>query len=882
MDAQTAQARRKVNTYGKGTKRIAVHDLFDVGTFPSVEGAKSSPGPLALLGRSGVNNSSARSGSEDLNLAARRVPSGRPSEPLRSVSPSTTMSVESSPSEATHRSMFDVHSSDEESPNFQSTQPLKKRKMTPIVSIPKTHVPSMTVGKQKSMNGGKSQRAVQSASRVGAEAEVKSIKQGSTRKASKGAQARMGESTESFKDGVDTPNRLEQQRGAPRSKAPPKPLRVIKKQSPALLSDTSDHNDSPKRKRGFLEDEAKDSPSPPALQMKSLRLASDINSLELDLSSSSSDEEMTAAQPVVQSSQTGRKRLVDKLDAPRSQSIDRQTIKPSLGRSSGESRYQHKIEVEIQRPPVTANALPPPRQRATYARQRSHLSDMIDSLDTHSGITSQNSSQQSFSQPASFGLASQMELEMEDSDEADAFTQIKSIHELRRGAAINKFDQDIESILDDLESHSKSLRITALLLLINKMRELNFLRHFQESGNFYRFTESSRDDADLITATLMVLVFNHVIETKQSPPKNQLQILSALYRLPPNLSLTRQSLSSLAKDRKENLNKLTVKDIMNFDQEQLKHSPKQQSLISLLYLGTINETLRALINSGEQIPDFPGPLLDAILVNFTREQKHLLEEDNRENRFEGIQTLLSLLEIASANCEMAPSKLATSSIIEVGRSISNVMQIARQARPEIEHSCLRLIVGLSNNEPSVCEALTEGKLIATVFRVIDDRFLQLAGLASREQAFDGSRLESVILAVGCLLNIAECADAARRKMLEADASGKSLVDKLVNIFNSHVDQTSEALTIDQTQVLVAFGYISALLCTLCLNVDARRQISESIRGEELSKLFEAAGIFLQHLRTVEEALGGAEGASSGFTARFTMVLDSLTQDNVER
>jgi len=799
MDAPTAQARRKANTYGKGTRRVAVHDLFDVGAFSSVESAtKSSTRPIPLLGQLDVNNSFPRPRSENSDLAGSKVSSDRRSEPPRSISPSTTTSATSSPSETAHRSMFDVQSSDEGSVKFRSTQPLKKRKMTPIVSVPRVNVTSKATGKQKSMNGGTTQPAAQSASRVVAGSKVAdtasvqamSNTQRSVNKVSKRAPAAMGESIERSGDSADDLGTADQVGKAPSRKAPPKPLRV-KKQSPTFLSDTSDHSGTPKRKRGFLDDEAEDSPSPPALQMKSLRLASEMNSLELEVSSASSDEEMEGAKPVVQTSQRGRKRLIDKLDAPRTQSVDRRTVKPSSGSSISKSKSPRKNEAETQRASVMANTGPPPRQRATYARQRSHLSDMIDGLDPHSGINSQDSSQPSFSQPRSFGLASQLELEMEDSDEADTFTQIKSIHELRRGAAISKFDQDIESILEDVESPSKSLRITALLLLMNKMKELNFLRHFQESGNFYRFTESSNDDADLITATLIVLIFHQVTAAKQSSPKNQLQVLNALYRLPPDLSLQRQSLSSLAKDRRENLSKITVKDIMNFEQYRLQHIPEQQSLISLLYLGSINDTLRGLINSGEEIPDFPGPLLKAVLINFSQEQKHLFQEDDGENRFEGIKILLSLLELASANRQMATSKLSMSSIIEVGSGISNVMQVARQAHPEIEHSCLRLIVSLSNNEPKVCEALTEGKLIATVFQVIDERFLQLARLASREQQFDNAQLESVILAVGCLLNIAECADTARREMLNTDAGGKSLVDRLVSIFNSHVDQTSE-------------------------------------------------------------------------------------------
>jgi hypothetical protein len=42
-------------------------------------------------------------------------------------------------------------------------------------------------------------------------------------------------------------------------------------------------------------------------------------------------------------------------------------------------------------------------------------------------------------------------------------------------------------------------------------------------------------------------------------------------------------------------------------------------------------------------------------------------------------------------------------------------------------------------------------------------------------------------------------------------------------------------------------------------------------------LFDAADVFLDHLRTVEEALGDGGGSPTGFTARFTVVLDTVKQ-----
>lgn len=808
MDFQPA--RRKMNTYGKGARRVMVHDLFDLGAVPATEPTRPSTKPTTLLEHT-QNTSKAitRPGLEMVDPITDTCGPNCVTESQQLTLTSTASTPQSPPMEATNRTLFDVQSSEEESTRPQLKRPLKKRRVTPVLDEPKPSVSLKTTEPQRTVKSRIGQPVMKkSLKSIDAQTETEklSVKSGANKQSDRTAKVKrqpLKAPTPDEGHGNEAQFRPMLKRNSTTSQAHTKALHVSSGSS-VMLSEEYDRHTTPKRKRGLLKDEIRDSPSPPALQMTSLRLTPDlISQLEL----SSSDEEMMEVSTVIGTSRGGRKRLIDRLDAPQPHSTDNGPSKPSLGRSVSGTTSPRGPLVEDRKPAAAPNIGPPPRPRSTYARQRSHLSDMLDSLDNYSGVNSQASSQQSFSQPVSFGLASQMELEMEDSDEADNFSQLKSIHELRRGAAINKYDQDIESILEDVESQSKSLRILALLLLIDKIKELSFLRHFQESGSFYRFTECAKGDLDLVTAGMMVVVLHKVISAKQSSPKNQQQILSALYRLPRELSLQRRSLSKLAKDRGENLSKVLIKDIITFEEQQLGNMTQQPNLVSLLFLSSIKDTLRDLVNSRERIPDLPRPLLDAFVLSFNRERKHMAEESDRADRFDGVQVLLSLLELACANRDLVTSTLSMSSVIEVGSSIAAVLTTTRQAQAEIQHSCLRLLVSLSNNEPRVCEALTEGKLIATVFQVIDDHFLRLAAMASQEQQFDNAQLESVILAVGCLLNVAECADAARRKMLGLDSDGGRLVDKLVDMFNSHVDRTSEVRCLDSTeeQLLTLLG-----------------------------------------------------------------------------
>jgi hypothetical protein len=289
---------------------------------------------------------------------------------------------------------------------------------------------------------------------------------------------------------------------------------------------------------------------------------------------------------------------------------------------------------------------------------------------------------------------------------------------------------------------------------------------------------------------MVMMILQSIISAQQASPRILSQILNTLYRVPSTLISETRTLSKVAQDRSQNLSKLLIRDIKDLDEQRSKRNGEAISPASQLVLTSIDGALRGLINLKEPVAKMPRRLLGEVLSAFTRTQDDTLEGSEMD-RLERMQLLLSILEIACANSELTSSSLSTSRITTLGETVAGVMTIARKARPPLEHSCLRLIVSLSNNEPKVCEAFTEGSLIATVFQVVDDHFLTLAALAAKEQEFDHAQLESVILAVGCLLNLAECAEVAREKMLAVVPGEKSLIHRLVAIFNSHVDQTSE-------------------------------------------------------------------------------------------
>jgi len=84
----------------------------------------------------------------------------------------------------------------------------------------------------------------------------------------------------------------------------------------------------------------------------------------------------------------------------------------------------------------------------------------------------------------------------------------------------------------------------------------------------------------------------------------------------------------------------------------------------------------------------------------------------------------------------------------------------------------------------------------------------------------------------------------------------------------------QASSLEQTHALVTFGYLSMLICTLCLDDKIRSAVRGSMKSRSLHPLTVAVEEFLNHFRIVEQVTAEDE-ASSNFTERFGDVLDKL-------
>ncbi|KEF61640.1 uncharacterized protein A1O9_03208 [Exophiala aquamarina CBS 119918] len=880
MDLQPL--RRKANTYGKGNRKILVHDIFDIGATPShvpLTSKSTHSNATSQLASSNDNPPSVVAIEQNTWADSHAANGVVDSMAIRQSTPSSTTG--SSPASPQHISadMFEIQSSDEEAALKHKGPLNKRRRVMPATSKVEPIRSNKDLARPRVQTSKQSDRALKTTSK------------------SSGLKASHSGVTKSTLKPVRRPQPLASSYfSSPKSM--PRDARVSSGSS-APMSDTSaspprvSRQTTPKRKIALSDDGPTNAPSPSDLQLTSLRLTPERSAPQAHHLSEDVEMSDSSTNHLIQSK--GRKRLVDRLDGPRPRTPEKLnagagasgfepvesslshplhgcTTPSQLSRSTSDSDV-HNIQKSTVEESKTA---PPARVARTYAKQRSHLSDMLDGLES----TSQPSSQQSYSQPTSFtSLASQMDLGLDDdSDEAGTFKQPKSIHELRRAGAITKFDNELSTVLDEIESGLKSPRIRGLIQLLEKLADITFLAHFQDSGWFSQFSDCAGASLDEVSATLMIVVFQRMTSAIHVSPKTSAQILDALYRLPRSLAVTNRPLSKVAKDRRQNLPKILLTELTEYERTASSQADHPPFPISLIFFTALESTLRTLIKHGERFQPLPSSLVEDLLLALATIQQALSQGSGGEESLRILNILLSTLEIASFNHDLVALIENSPQFPALRESLTGLLKWGHQAQQsQLEQACLKFIVSLSNNQPNICQEFAKEQLISGVYSVVDDHFCRVAASAVQAQELDGVKLDAAVLALGCLLNFADCADAARERMLESVQGGRSLIDGLIDIFNSYFDLTSEADSLDQAQVLIPLGYISMLLCTLCLNQRACELIAQSSKGAGLEQLFSAVETFLIPLRQVEMDLAVDGESRSGSFDRFMAIYQAVKQ-----
>jgi len=811
--------RRKVPTYGKAARKILIHDLFDVATFQRQDRDDFPP----KISASHVTPS-------DLNARPTAITEAAPQHPPRRRVPTEEDTVGTKTSipaklkgdsqiDVPTASLFELHSSDDEPAT--NTSAYKRRKVIPLRPPLASKTATASVPRTQK-NKSREQRRLTPSTDEEIVSEAVSQSRGL---------APVPQREKARKDKLKAPGPV-----APAKTLQPgnwtlpcSPTQCQSRESsvpaPEDRSKESERSrrSTPKRRRVVVSDEQRTVSSLSERQITSLRLTPErsldqrVLALELADGTDSSSPGHTPKR--------SRQRLVDRLDPPRSHTsttaartrshpsressvprhVDDVATTSATPETSGET--SSRVRPSMDRSSSSQSTTGPGKSRLTYAKQRSHLSDMVDSLESLDASGSFDSSQDIPVRLESFtSLASHMELDDEVSDDQGTGSQLKSIHELRQAGAVNRYDRELDAILEDIGAPSASLQVQALMQLIQKLDDQSFKRHVQNSGKVGRLIECATMRLDAVSAVLMLVVLRECNTSEMSDKASSLLLTSLLPLSAQSLNETR-SLSEMAKDRRQHLPRALVRDLVEFESylsgvvNQGKghghdHDDPRLS-IPRLAIESLEHAMRIALEHKEPLPELPGSTWERVAAFLRDETNRLVAGQKRHPSVHGIATSLSLLEMSSAGHKYTDSDIHDHNLAQLSETLAAILRWAREGPALIEQSALRLLVSFSNNKADICRAFASGRVGHAVFAVVDDNFLPLAERASQKQPLDGEKLDATILALGCLLNFADCDDEARRTMIRPGEDGRSSqVERLVHIFNRHIDQTSEVCVPD--------------------------------------------------------------------------------------
>ena len=527
-----------------------------------------------------------------------------------------------------------------------------------------------------------------------------------------------------------------------------------------------------------------------------------------------------------------RRRLVDALDSPRNQSQIRKTSVESSSSSTGSpvddddddddddpaksasqrlSRTKNnplEKHTEIESKPIPP--LPVTGPKVTYAKQRSHLSDMVfdDSSDfavpSSAHLIEPVASTKASMNPS---LSSQRSQD-EPRDEEDAGGgAIRSIHELRLAGENSRFHGNLDSIFEDLEAAGRtgrSRRLRGLMQLSEKFLEPTFCQRFVESGMHQRLANHAFNETDLLSSMLTSCALSILLSSCKPSLKMLQQVFDAvMHSSAPLLKETRELskfVRAIAKDRKQNLSGAMCKDVIAFQQPVLASrmwTTEKPTELSprLIALRSIELVVRGI----RELKDFETSLPRPLFVQLVEILEGILQSDSTSLTVpESVLTLesaISVLEFSALSHRLLEGGYneAAKRLYVLGPLLTEAEGILRERRSRIQQLVLRLIISLTNNNVDLCESLGQSTLIPAISAIVKTNFLELAEYADSGKVLDESKLESVILALGSLINFAECSHSSRLSMNTKDDAGESTVEWLVVAFTRRAGKMSEVL-----------------------------------------------------------------------------------------
>ena len=535
------------------------------------------------------------------------------------------------------------------------------------------------------------------------------------------------------------------------------------------------------------------------------------------------DEGFSGQMPPLTTPRRSRRRLVDALDSPRkpahATTPQRMHDKAQGFATVNKDAVQHSFDVSSDRTVSELEAMteneatkadedlqkPVPSlaicgSKSTYARQRSHLSDMVEgNVKDLVAPLAMPLSQSTLSTKGSKLDGLEFQSSQDDQGDVDQGTSsIRSVHELRQGGVKLRFEKSLESWFEDIEasgSTAKARRLHSLCQLAEKVQASAFRAQLFDSTMDERLTTCATHKLDFWSSCLLSFVLATLLTSDQLPRQILHRIFDALMRLtlPPIIKDSR-SFARVVIDRKYNLASAIQKEIMALEKTMLSSpmwNDQRPTRLTpqILILCALDLVIRPIRELGDLDTIVSLPVFDSLVgllnANADVESASVISADSLHI----VRLATSVLEYSSVSQEsmdVAYTKSAET-LASIGPLLTIFEDSSEHQARSAQQLLLRLILSITNNNALLCDSLSQPSLILPISYIVSQNFLQLSAQADAGSKVNEGTLESVILALGSLINFAEWSEQSRKIMYKMGRKDSTVVDWLIRAFTSRAE-----------------------------------------------------------------------------------------------
>lgn len=422
----------------------------------------------------------------------------------------------------------------------------------------------------------------------------------------------------------------------------------------------------------------------------------------------------------------------------------------------------------------------------TYARQRSFLNEVYVS----SGFGDKDANTNSKNQQLESKKTSCFDMDADD-DTGAGSGPIRSIHELRQAGDNSRFRSAVDCMFEDIANsdNTNSTRCNGFVQLSSKLLDRQFINRFSECGFAERLVEYVKyatNDLDMISASFALCSIDLVFSSGAFPQTHLASIWPSLLDLSLRLIDVEDDILLLSKTRGYGVSKAvqrSIQETVPMLSNRLLPTLSPRSLA----LQCIRSVLLNLQQHNNTIEAMPTAILErfvCLLISIYHSNMDLpLSPDDCRM----VITILSILE--TYTLLLGPLPVNQQSALKPLTQLFYFLQPkefdgSNYHNRQINFHYIRLILNLTNNEPSFCNAFVTPGLVGGLVSIITSGFnMSSEGGAAEER----NSLNMVILALGTLINLTEKSDMAKSVFLTAEDHYTSFLHSLVQKFSANIN-----------------------------------------------------------------------------------------------